>query len=103
MPKTIKHVEPFMLCKPISLQQKIGEIIIPGMEEKKCSLKKVVKASASANARGINDGDIVVTKQVLYLSMPTQLTENDEFPFTTKDIETLELIDPAQVIAKYSE
>ena len=67
MPKTIKHVEPFMLCKPISFQQKVGEIIIPGTENKKCALKKVIKASSTANSRGINEGDIIVTKQSLYL------------------------------------
>jgi len=97
--REIIPAEPFILCKRMKLQEKIGEIFIAGQEDKTSTVKLVVKISNAARQRNIMEGDVVVTRQPRYPELPVALTETDEVPYDSED--TVEIVDPCQVIAIY--
>lgn len=99
--KQIIPMDPNVLCKKVDLQNKIGEIIIPGQEEKKSAVRKIIAVSPMAEKRGIQVGDIIVTRQAVYAELPECLTEQDELPYDTD--EKVEIIDVSQIIALYRE
>ncbi len=101
--KKIVVLEPYVLCKKIELQDKVGSIIIPGQEERVSTIKKVVATSTAANHRNIRVGDIVVTRAPQYPVLPVSLTENDQVPHAGENVDSVELIDPAQILALYRE
>lgn len=97
--KQLRPIEPMLLCKRVPLQDKVGQIIIPGSDDKISTIAVVIKNSNSAKQRGVEEGDIIVTRQSKYLELPVYLTEDDQVPLN--DDNSLEIIDPTQIVAIY--
>lgn len=102
--KELYPAEPNMLCEKVNLQSAVGKIILPGSEDKVSRVRVVLKTSKAAQNRGIEEGDIIVLRSIQgYPQMPVNLTEDDEVPIEGQAVKTVEVIDPAQVIATYKE
>lgn len=99
--KSIIPLEPYILCKKLDHQSKINKLFISGQENKTSCLRRVYKVSECVRTKNILVGDIILTKQPQYLTVPVYLTEDDRVPYTSEDI--VEIVDPSQIIGIYRE
>lgn len=99
--KKLKPFEPYILVKKVEYQDKAGEIILTGMDEKRTNLHVITQVSKAAENRGIKVGDIVVLRGTGYPLFATHLTEDDRYPINPEDRQ--EIVDPSQIMAGYCE
>ena len=99
--KTITPLDPNVLCKRIEIQSKINDIIIPGQENKRGYVRKVVGVCPMAAQRGVAIGDIIITRSPIFQELPSYLADGDQIPFTEKD--NVEIVDLGQITAVYKD
>ena len=99
--KKLTSIDPFILCERVKRQDQILSLILVNQDDKMTTIRKVVNTSPTAKVRGIENGDIVVTRINKFQELPISLTEDDEVPFDTNA--TLEIVDPALVVAIYKD
>jgi co-chaperonin GroES (HSP10) len=100
--KRLVPLDPNVLCKRVEIQSEVSSgIIIPGQENKRGFVRKVVEVCPMAEQRHVAVGDIVVTRTPIFQELPTLLSDGDQIPFSQK--ENVELVDLGQIIAVYKD
>jgi hypothetical protein len=99
--KKIQAINGNVVCRPVRLEEKVGGIYLPGIEDKVSMVREVIGLSNEAAAKGINIGDTIVTKKKLYDAMPPSLTENGLVPYQLTDV--VEVVHLDEIVAVYRE
>src|ERR1035437_196212 len=99
--KKIQPLDPNILCLPIKMQDEINKIFIPGQENRRGFIRKVVDVCPLAAMRGVAIGDLIVTRTPMFQELPVYLAEDDKMPFVNND--KVEVVDLGQITAVYKE